>query len=100
MGHFRFRRSFGSKFFRLNVSKTGISTTSGVPGAHVNVPLLDWRGRKRSSMITLGMPGTGLSYRQQVGGGHRGRQPEPSIDASNLVVAGFIVMVILWFFFG
>lgn len=63
MGYLRFHRSIGNRFFRLNVSKTGLSVTGGVPGAHVNVPLT---GRKRRPMGTLGVPGTGLSYRQQL----------------------------------
>jgi uncharacterized protein DUF4236 len=102
MGHFRFQKRIGNKFFKINLSKTGISTTTGVPGAHLNLPVLG--RRKKTPMITLGMPGTGLSYRQQLGGGGRRRssqqQQPPSIETSNLVVIGFIIMVVLWFFFG
>jgi len=102
VGHFRFQKRIGGKFFRVNLSKRGISTTTGVPGAHLNLPVLS--RRKRAPMITLGMPGTGLSYRQQIGGGQGRRrsqqQPQPSIESSNLVVIGFVIMVILWFFFG
>jgi hypothetical protein len=29
MGHFRFRRSIGPKWLKLNVSKTGTSITTG-----------------------------------------------------------------------
>lgn len=67
MGHFRFHRSIGNKFFRLNISKSGFSVSGGVPGAHINVPIAG--RRKRSPMGTLGIPGTGLSYRQRLGGG-------------------------------
>lgn len=65
MGYFRFHRSVGNKFFRLNISKTGFSVTGGVPGAHVNVPLVG--RRKRRPMATLGLPGSGLSYRESFG---------------------------------
>ena len=101
MGHFRFQKRIGGKFFRINLSKTGISTTSGAPGAHLNIPLIS--SRKRRSMITLGMPGTGLSYRQPLGGSRRRQRqqaPGQEFEASNLVVIGFVIMVVLWFFFG
>ncbi len=54
---FRFRKSF--KVFpgiRINVSKSGVSTSVSVPGATVNL------GRGRVT-TTAGLPGTGLSYR-------------------------------------
>ena len=100
MGHFRFRRKVGP----FNVSKTGISSTMGVPGAHLNVPLVDWSGRKRNSMITLGLPGTGLSYRESLGTGTRRRrrssssQIDPPLSQQSLAaVVGFIIMVVLYF---
>lgn len=52
---FRFRRSIRlAPGVRLNLSKSGVSTTIGVPGANVNVG--------RAPRATLGIPGTGLSY--------------------------------------
>lgn len=108
MGHFRFRRKVGP----FNLSKTGISLTAGVPGAHLNVPLLT-TGRKRRSMVTLGMPGTGLSYRQELPPARRRRrvtQAQPQVqlppqvaavlEPHSLIVIGFVVMVILWFLTG
>jgi hypothetical protein len=47
----------------LNVGKRGVSTSVGVRGAHVTV------GRR--SRATVGIPGTGLSYTTQIGGGRR-----------------------------
>jgi hypothetical protein len=35
---FRFRRSFGG-FIKLNISKTGLSVSAGVPRAHINYDL-------------------------------------------------------------
>jgi len=60
MGSFRFRRtiSFG-RLFRLNVSKGGASVSVGRPGASVNI-----RGDKVDG--TVGIPGTGLSYRERL----------------------------------
>lgn len=58
---FRFRRSI--KLFpgvRLNLSKSGVSTSVGVPGATVNVGR---RGVRR----TVGLPGTGISYSSTAG---------------------------------
>jgi hypothetical protein len=97
MGHFRFRRKIGP----FNVSKTGTSITTGVPGAHLNIPLLDWGRRKRSPMVTLGLPGTGLSYREQLnGGGTRRRRSsgyEPPLAQTGVAaVVGFIVLCVLY----
>ena len=53
---FRFRKSI--KIFpgiRINLSKSGISTSVGVPGATVNI-----KGNKTTT--TVGLPGTGVSY--------------------------------------
>jgi hypothetical protein len=59
MGFFRFRRSI--KLFpgvRINLSKTGVSTSIGRPGATVNL-----RGDRIKT--TVGIPGSGLSYTEQ-----------------------------------
>jgi hypothetical protein len=56
MGFFRFRRSIRIlPGVRLNIGKTGISTSVGVRGAQVTLG----RGKVRT---TVGLPGTGLSY--------------------------------------
>jgi len=61
MGYFRFRKTF-SIFpgVRINLSKTGVSSSLGGHGATVNVG-------KNGPMVTLGVPGTGLSYRTPLG---------------------------------
>ena len=46
---------------KINLSKTGVSTSVGGKGASVNLGL-----NKR--MINLGIPGTGLSYRVPLNG--------------------------------
>jgi len=56
---FRFRRSFKIvPGVRMNVSKTGVSTSIGKPGFTVNV-----RGDRVRE--TVGIPGTGLNYREE-----------------------------------
>lgn len=58
---FRFRKSI--KLFpgvKINLSKSGVSTSVGVPGATVNLK------PGRSTRITNGIPGTGLSVSQSI----------------------------------
>lgn len=58
---FRFRRSksFLGGLLKVNLSKTGISLTGGLPGAHVTL------GRT-GTVASIGVPGTGLSFRQRL----------------------------------
>jgi hypothetical protein len=57
MGYFRFRKTFSIlPGVRINLSKTGVSTSLGGHGATVNIG-------KKGPNVTLGAPGTGLSYR-------------------------------------
>jgi hypothetical protein len=58
----RFRKSWSIlPGVKLNVSKTGVSTSLGGHGATVNIGT-------RSRTATIGLPGTGLSYRMPLGG--------------------------------
>ncbi len=52
MGYFRFRRTLG---VRLNLSRSGVSTSIGVPGAHVTLG----HGKVRAA---VGLPSSGLSH--------------------------------------
>jgi len=57
MGYFRFRKTFSVlPGVRINLSKTGVSGSLGGHGATLNV------GHGKEN-VTLGVPGTGLSYR-------------------------------------
>jgi len=59
----RFRRSFRiAPGVRLNVSSRGLSTTLGGRGASVNIG-------PRGTYLNTSIPGTGLSYRERLGGG-------------------------------
>lgn len=58
---FRFRKSFKvAPGVRLNLSKSGVSTSLGGRGATLNLS-------KRGAKATLGLPGTGLSYSSTLG---------------------------------
>lgn len=60
----RFRKTFKVlPGVKVNLSKTGVSTSLGGRGATVNV------GTQGQRTITLGIPGTGLSYRVPLGPG-------------------------------
>src|ERR1700748_1980579 len=48
---------------RLNVSKSGVSTSLGPRGADVNIG-------PHGATTNAGIPGTGLSYRQKLGVAH------------------------------
>ena len=89
----RFRRSIGVKGFRLNISKTGLSTSIGVPGATYNHDLSG--RRKKAGMFTFGLPGTGISYRTSGVGPERGT---PADTAGKWVIAlvGFVILVIVY----
>ena len=57
MGYFRFRKTISVlPGVKVNLSKTGVSTSLGGHGATLNVG----HGKRN---VTLGIPGTGLSYR-------------------------------------
>ena len=57
MSYFRFRKTFSIlPGVRVNLSKTGVSGSLGGHGATLNV------GHGKEN-VTLGVPGTGLSYR-------------------------------------
>lgn len=59
----RFRKSIKlAPGVRINLSRSGISTTLGGTGASVNIG-------KRGTRATVGIPGTGISFSQRVSGG-------------------------------
>jgi L,D-peptidoglycan transpeptidase YkuD (ErfK/YbiS/YcfS/YnhG family) len=85
---FRFRKSFKIlPGVRINVSKTGVSTSVGRPGATINF-------RNGKTKTTLGIPGTGLSYSQTSGA----NQGAPS-DAGSPVygwIAVIVIVIFIW----
>jgi hypothetical protein len=61
---FRFQRRVGlpGKLARLNISKSGLSVSVGPRGLSYNVGLFGPRA-KEDNRLTIGLPGSGLSYR-------------------------------------
>jgi hypothetical protein len=75
MGYFRFRKTFSIlPGVKINLSKTGLSTSVGGKGATFNIG----HGKRN---VTLGVPGTGLSYRTQA--------------SSQLIILGVVVVAIV-----
>ena len=75
MGYFRFRKTISVlPGVKLNLSKTGVSTSVGGKGATLNIG----HGHKN---VTLGIPGTGLSYRTQA--------------SAQLVIAAVVVVILV-----
>lgn len=93
---FRFRKAI--KLFpgvRLNLSKSGVSTTIGVRGASVNIG-------KSGSRATVGLPGTGISYSEKLSGPvardndpqqSLGQETDPSKSRSGLLWLLVIVVI-------
>lgn len=79
---------------RINLSKTGVSTSIGGRGATVNVS-------KRGVRGTVGLPGSGLSYSQRLdGGGRKKRSPiaAPATDGNPAARTGMSrgVKIVVW----
>jgi hypothetical protein len=66
---FRFQKRISTPFGRINLSKSGVSLTEGVPGAHVTI------GRR--PRITLSIPGSGISWTETMEHGRRASSPAP-----------------------
>ena len=67
---FRLRKSIKiAPGLRVNVGKRGVSMTAGRRGASVTVG-------GRGTYANVGLPGTGISYRQKIGGGSSDRRRE------------------------
>lgn len=69
---FRFgKRIRLGKYIHLNISRSGIGFSAGVPGARISMG-------PSGTRLTAGIPGTGLSYIKQLGGTkRRGKEAPP-----------------------
>lgn len=89
---FRFRKS--TKILpgvRLNFSKGGVSASVGPRGASVSVG-------KQGVHANVGIPGTGISYREKIGGGsRRGGDSEPF--QAGLGTAAVLCILVIAFLF-
>ncbi len=82
---FRLRKSFKmAPGIRLNVSKSGVSTSIGRKGMTINVG----RGKTRT---TVGIPGTGISYSST--SSHKGGG---SYGLGWLIFLAFLVLLMVW----
>ena len=88
---FRIRKSFKiAPGIRLNVSKSGLSTSLGRKGATVNIS-------KRGTKVTTGIPGLGISrsklYKPAAGGA------EVTYPLWTRILSGLVAaVVLLWIF--
>lgn len=95
---FRFRKSVKlMPGVRLNIGKTGISASVGGKGATVNVG-------KRGVRGTVGIPGTGISYSEDLTPGRSKQSPissqassdiDPVDNSKGIPLTGLITLVVL-----
>lgn len=92
------RRSKKIGLFRLNMSKSGLGVSFGVPGARIGI---NSKGKK---YVRGGVPGTGLFYQQQLGTGSRRQQATASASSTNIppkvawgIIIGVVVLVLFAF---
>jgi hypothetical protein len=98
---FRFRKTI--KLFpgvKLNLSKSGISTSIGGRGATINVG-------KHGTKATIGIPGTGISYTENLSkhantvAPSEQQQPEPNGQSGNQPEPrSGIGVLLMWVFLG
>jgi hypothetical protein len=67
---FRFSRHVNTGLGRINISKSGISLSEGFRGAHITFG--------RTPRVTLGIPGSGLSWTQTFGTHGRRSAAQPT----------------------
>ncbi len=85
---FRFQKRVSTPFGRINFSKSGVSLTEGVPGAHLTI------GRK--PRITLSIPGSGISWTETMEHGRHAPQgaSRPVQPRSGWAVLGWVTFLI------
>ena len=84
MGYFRFQKRIGIvPGLRINLSKSGASVSLGVKGAHLTVG--------KTPRVTVGLPGSGLSYTETLGSRRRG---QPTAPLGDRIVGGIIGLAI------
>jgi Protein of unknown function (DUF4236) len=87
---FRFRRSIRIlPGLRLNIGKRDVSTSVGGRGHWITF------GGKRAPTVTLGVPGTGLRYSQQLGN-HAHVDPTAAVVPPGPSPGGHVLRIIVW----
>ena len=61
------RKSILGNLVRLNISKSGVSASIGVPGFGITIPLVG--KMHRHPRVHAGIPGTGMSVSETIGDG-------------------------------
>lgn len=74
---------------KLNISKSGISTTLGAKGASVNVG-------KKGAHLNAGLPGTGLSSRTKISGGSGSEKGQVSPLFAYAVLGLLVLGLVIW----
>lgn len=91
---FRFRKSIKLlPGVRINLSKSGVSTSIGRPGATINVSDKGVRG-------TVGVPGTGVSYSERLTTSDAPSPSRSGIGLSALLGLGLAALFLALFHFG
>jgi hypothetical protein len=86
MGFLRFRRTLRPfPGLRLNLSKSGVSTSVGQRGLWFTIS-------RRGTRETIGIPGTGISYTETQNAGH---QEAPQRPHSIWYAIGVLVLVVI-----
>lgn len=90
---FRIRKSFKiAPGIRINVSKSGLSTSIGGKGTTVNLS-------KRGTKVTSSLPGTGLSSSKLFGGANIGVANTAPTPMWAHIVTWLIIAAVLWAIF-
>lgn len=85
----RIRKSFKiAPGLRINVSKSGVSTSLGGKGATVSLS-------KRGTRVTTSIPGTGISSSKLYGAGKRDAAPVPPTPVWAHVVTWLIIAAVI-----
>ncbi len=85
---FRFRKIFSlGKGMRLNLSKGGISSSIGKPGATLNIG-------KRGIRPTVGVPGSGVSYTPSTGAGAASQKQNSLVTLIVFIISCVLIVLI------
>ena len=80
---FRFQKRIAFPGGRVNISKSGASVSFGVRGAHITIG--------KTPRVTIGAPGTGLSWTQPLPTGSRQSHVRPGVVAFIVRVLAFML---------
>lgn len=72
----------------LNLSKSGVSASIGRPGATLNV------GGPKGSRLTVGIPGSGISYSEQLSTATKQERSAPGMSFGALLLWGFALLFV------